>query len=197
MPQAHTKAVWCLARANQPPCVLSTRELLLLAELGHLRADDVLWRSGSNAKQPIRALLGAQRPTPKPSRPASPEPPLASGALPAFPEDAVPAETEPTAAPVSHPQGKRSTWAVAGAVAAAAIAAGLLGAGGAVVFLQWKGPEARTAIMIHTEAPSAQPARVGPVAASDPAPPQDSAAMEEVAVRKVKVLEIPPPPPGQ
>jgi hypothetical protein len=44
--QVHAKPVWHLSRGGEQPCLLSDRELLLLAELGHLRATDLLWRHG-------------------------------------------------------------------------------------------------------------------------------------------------------
>ena len=58
MAQAHSKRVWHLSRRDERPCVLSDQELLLLAELGHLRADDLLWRPGFDGYRAVRSLLG-------------------------------------------------------------------------------------------------------------------------------------------
>lgn len=186
MPQAHAKAVWCLARANEPPCVLSTRELLILAQLGRLRADDLLWRSGSNAKQSIRAMLGARKPSPA-------RPPLAAMRLPPAVAP-MPAPTQKdieasVIAPASgaEERGQGRNWALAGAITGMAIVVSLAGAG-AAIFLQSQPAEPETSIATPMEGPTVEPA-----ATSDPPPPVTT---DEVAVRKVKVLEITAPPPG-
>jgi hypothetical protein len=58
MAQANPKRVWHLSRRDEPPCVVSDQELLLLAELGHLRADDMLWRPDFNGYRTVRSFLG-------------------------------------------------------------------------------------------------------------------------------------------
>jgi len=58
MAQANPKRVWHLSRRDEPPCVVSDQELLLLAELGHLRADDMLWRPDFDSYRTVRSLLG-------------------------------------------------------------------------------------------------------------------------------------------
>jgi len=58
MAQANPKRVWHLSRRDEPPCVVSDKELLLLAELGHLRADDMLWRPDFDGYRTVRSLLG-------------------------------------------------------------------------------------------------------------------------------------------
>jgi hypothetical protein len=58
MGQAHLKPVWHLSRRDERPCVLSNQELLLLAKLGHLRADDLLWRPDFDGWKTVRSLLG-------------------------------------------------------------------------------------------------------------------------------------------
>jgi len=58
MAQANPKRVWHLSRRDEPPCVVSDQELLLLAELGHLRADDMLWRPDFDGYKTVRSLLG-------------------------------------------------------------------------------------------------------------------------------------------
>jgi len=64
MAQANPKRVWHLSRRDEPPCVVSDRELLLLAKLGHLRADDMLWRPDFDGYRTVRSLLG-DVPTPQ------------------------------------------------------------------------------------------------------------------------------------
>lgn len=58
MAQANPKRVWHLSRRDEPPCVVSNQELLLLAELGHLRADDMLWRPDFDGYRTVGSLLG-------------------------------------------------------------------------------------------------------------------------------------------
>jgi len=58
MAQANPKRVWHLSRRDELPCVVSDQELLLLAELGHLRADDMLWRPDFDGYRTVRSLLG-------------------------------------------------------------------------------------------------------------------------------------------
>jgi hypothetical protein len=65
--QAHPKPVWHLSRRDERPCTLSNRELLLLAKLGHLRADDLLWRPDFDGWRTVRSLLGHVTAPPLPS----------------------------------------------------------------------------------------------------------------------------------
>jgi hypothetical protein len=66
MGQAHSKPVWHLTRRDERPCVLSNQELLLLAKLGHLRADDLLWRPDFDGWKTVRSLLGHETAHPLP-----------------------------------------------------------------------------------------------------------------------------------
>ena len=65
MAKAHPQPVWYLSRGNERICVLSNQELLFLAELGHLRADDLVWRSDFDDWIAVRSLLGHASPLPK------------------------------------------------------------------------------------------------------------------------------------
>jgi hypothetical protein len=67
MVQAHPKSVWHLTRGGEGPCAVSDQELLLLAELGHLRADDLLGRPGFGGQRTVRSLLGRATAPPSPS----------------------------------------------------------------------------------------------------------------------------------
>jgi hypothetical protein len=58
MTQAHLKPVWQISRGDERPCLLSDRELLMLAELGHLQANDLLWRSRFEGWRTVRSLMG-------------------------------------------------------------------------------------------------------------------------------------------
>lgn len=50
---------WYLARGNERYGPLTDRELLLLAERGDLRSDDLLWRSGFNSWKSVHAASGS------------------------------------------------------------------------------------------------------------------------------------------
>ena len=65
MAKAHPQPVWYLSRGNERICVLSNQELLFLAELGHLRADDLVWRCDFDDWIAVRSLLGHASPLPK------------------------------------------------------------------------------------------------------------------------------------
>jgi uncharacterized protein DUF4339 len=62
------KPTWYLARGDKQWGPLADRELLLLAERGGLKTDDLLWRPGFDAWKPVREvcdagdLLGSQPP---------------------------------------------------------------------------------------------------------------------------------------
>ena len=68
MGQAHPKPVWHLSRRDERPCVLSNQELLLLAKLGHLRADDLLWRPDFDGWKTVRSLLGHETASERPKQ---------------------------------------------------------------------------------------------------------------------------------
>ena len=65
--QAPPQRVWHLLRKDERPCVVSEQELLVLAELGHLRADDSLWRPDFHGYRTVRSLLGHGTVPPAPS----------------------------------------------------------------------------------------------------------------------------------
>jgi hypothetical protein len=67
MAQAPPKPVWHLVRTGERPCVVSDQELLVLAELGHLRADDSLWRPDFHGYRTVRSLLRHGTVAPAPS----------------------------------------------------------------------------------------------------------------------------------
>jgi hypothetical protein len=67
MAQAPPKRVWHLLRSGERPCVVSDQELLVLAGLGHLRADDSLWRPDFHGYRTVRSLLGHGTVPPAPS----------------------------------------------------------------------------------------------------------------------------------
>ena len=208
MPQAQGKHVWCLARANEPPCVLSSRELLILAELGHLRADDLIWRSGSNAKRSIRSLLAAQKASPAPNKPLPAYQATAPAPVPAQEASIEASQVAPVTGTEAHRPHRK--WANGRTLAGLAGAAVVLAALGVAAFLQSQPVEPSKPIATRLEPQSAEPAAAASqpaapqppvatdkVATGDATPPQPSIAADEVAVRKVKVLEIPAPPPGE
>src|SRR4029079_3855901 len=47
---------WYLARGYQQWGPLADRELLLLAERGGLKTEDLLWKPGFESRQPVRAV---------------------------------------------------------------------------------------------------------------------------------------------
>ena len=70
MAQAPPKRVWHLLRAGERPCVVSDQELLVLAELGQLRADNLLWRPHFHGYRTVRSLLGHGTVAPETTAPA-------------------------------------------------------------------------------------------------------------------------------
>jgi hypothetical protein len=58
---------WHLSRGNEKHGPISDRELLLLAELGQLRGDDLLWRPGFDGWRTANSLPGVLSPPPLPS----------------------------------------------------------------------------------------------------------------------------------
>ena len=58
---------WHLSRGNEKHGPISDRELLLLAELGQLRGDDLLWRPGFDGWRVASSFPGVLSPPPLPS----------------------------------------------------------------------------------------------------------------------------------
>jgi hypothetical protein len=58
---------WHLSRGNEKHGPISDRELLLLAELGQLRDDDLLWRPGFDGWRTANSLPGVLNPPPLPN----------------------------------------------------------------------------------------------------------------------------------
>jgi hypothetical protein len=58
MAQAHLEAIWHLSRGEQHYALISDRELRLLAKLGRLHADDLLWRPGFHGWKRARFVPG-------------------------------------------------------------------------------------------------------------------------------------------
>jgi hypothetical protein len=67
-----TAASWYLLHDDRQFGPLSERELLLLAERGGLKADDLLWRSGFDEWKPVSAVCGTTAPAPLPACDAAP-----------------------------------------------------------------------------------------------------------------------------
>jgi len=67
-----TASTWYLSRGDKQYGPLGDRELLLLAERGGLKKDDLLWKPGFDTWQPVRSVcdLGAM-PASVPARPAA------------------------------------------------------------------------------------------------------------------------------
>jgi hypothetical protein len=55
---AAPKPVWHLRRGDEQPCLLSNRELLLLAKLRYLRSTDLLWRPGLKCWKTANSIPG-------------------------------------------------------------------------------------------------------------------------------------------
>ena len=62
MAQARLEAVWHLSRGKQRYALISDRELRLLAELGRVHADDLLWRPGFHGWKTARSVPGLLTP---------------------------------------------------------------------------------------------------------------------------------------
>ncbi len=97
-------AEWYLARDGQQFGPLSETELNKLVELGHLRADDLLWRDGLPDWRPAQTVLPALAPKPEPQM-APPAPPVALPLQPEPPRVAQPAPHAqyPHREPIHHP----------------------------------------------------------------------------------------------
>jgi len=63
---------WYLSRRNKPYGPLGDRELLLLAERGGLKKDDLLWKPGFDKWQPVRSVCDLEaKPTVAAAKPAA------------------------------------------------------------------------------------------------------------------------------
>lgn len=66
MVQTHPEPVWQLMRGQKLYSRISDRELRLLAELGHLKAGDLLWRPGLDGWRSAVSWPGVLTPSPRP-----------------------------------------------------------------------------------------------------------------------------------
>jgi hypothetical protein len=201
MAQAIPERVWHLSRRDERPCVVSDRELLVLAELGHLRADDMLWRPDFDGYRSVRSLLGDMS-VPRQARAAAATPP-----------GAVETTTLPTMPTTTLGSAKRRIN-MAG-VLGLLIAVALVGAG--VVIYQFlatdpQPPTQNTALGEPPSAPAEAPSPAGETAAVEPPQPNPEPATataasaastafarpkhDGVIVRTVKVVDIPAPEPS-
>ena len=71
MTQGQGSAVWHLCRDDEQTGPLSERELYMLAELGHLRPGDLLWRPGFSDWKPAESVPGLLTPPPPPPKAGS------------------------------------------------------------------------------------------------------------------------------
>jgi GYF domain 2 len=62
MAQVQPKAVWHLLRGQEKQGCISDQELLLLAELGHLKPNDLLWRPGFDGWRAANSVPGILTP---------------------------------------------------------------------------------------------------------------------------------------
>jgi hypothetical protein len=65
MVQTHPEAVWQLMREQELYSGISDRELRLLAEFGHLKVGDLLWRPGLDGWRSGISSPGVLTPPPK------------------------------------------------------------------------------------------------------------------------------------
>jgi hypothetical protein len=63
---------WYLSRGEEQHGPLTDRELLLLAERGGLKPDDLLWKPGFDGWKPVHAVCGAVAPAAAPATSAAP-----------------------------------------------------------------------------------------------------------------------------
>ena len=203
MAQVDPKRVWHLSRRDEPPCVVSDRELLLLAELGHLRADDMLWRSDFDGYRTVRSLLG-DLPASKQIRVEATRPPL--GAV-----ETTDLYTMPTTTLASTKR-RLNLVGVAGLLVVMALIAALglvllrpfetdserAPQVGAVTVPIQAAPEAQPVVAVARQ-PETEPVTAnagspsGTTAEAEPEPRGVQDEVEEVIVRTVKVLDIAAP----
>ena len=205
MAQANPKRVWHLSRRDEPPCVVSDRELLLLAKLGHLRADDMLWGPDFDGYRPVRSLLG--------DVPASKQIRVEATAFFGGAVETTDLYTMPTTT-LGSAKRRLNLLGVVGLLVGVALLAGL----GLVTYrFLATDPEPAThaaaviepvparhgsqsAASDSTAAPVQQPApqpatanAESPVGSATPAEPPQDEAKADVIVRTVKVVDIDPP----
>ena len=73
MLRAHARPVWHLMRGQKMYSRISDRELLLLAELGHLRPGDLVWRPGLGGWRSAQSVSGTLTPPPLPPAQSQPD----------------------------------------------------------------------------------------------------------------------------
>jgi hypothetical protein len=198
--QVDSKRVWHLSRRDEQPCVVSDRELLLLAELGHLRADDMLWRSDFDGYRTVRSLLG-DLPASKQIRVEATRPPL--GAV-----ETTDLYTMPTTTLASTKR-RLKLVGVAGLLVVMALIAALglvllrpfetdserAPQVGAVTVPIQAAPEAQPVVAVARQ-PETEPVTANaesPSATTAEAEPEPRDVQDEVIVRTVKVLDIAAP----
>lgn len=73
MTKAHPKTVWHLSRGDEQHALISERELRLLAELGKLQPNDLLWKPGFDGWRTVHSVPGILNPLrcPEPIRQTS------------------------------------------------------------------------------------------------------------------------------
>ena len=205
MAQANPKRVWHLSRRDEPPCVVSDQELLLLAKLGHLRADDMLWGPDFDGYRPVRSLLG-DVPASKQIRVEATPP--SGGAVETTDLYTMPTTTLGSAKRRLNPLG------VVGMLVGLALLAGLglvtyrflatdpepATHAAAVIEPVPELPASQSASSNSTATPVQQPVpqpatanAEGPFGVATPAEPQQDEAKADVIVRTVKVVDIDPP----
>ncbi len=205
MAQANPKRVWHLSRRDEPPCVVSDQELLLLAKLGHLRADDMLWGPDFNGYRPVRSLLG-DVPAAEQIRVEATRPPL--GAV-----ETTDLYTMPTTT-LGGAKRRLNLVGVVGLLVGMALLAGLglvtysflatdpepTTHAAAVIAPVPALPESQSASSNSTSTPVQQPApqpatanAESPAGSAAQAEQQQEEAKEDVIVHTVKVVDIEPP----
>ena len=199
MAQVTAKRVWHLSRPDERPCLVSDRELLLLAKLGRLRADDMLWGPDFDRYKTVRSLLG-DVPAPRQIRVEATPPP--SSAL-----ETTTLYRMPTTA-LGSAKRRLNLIGVAGLLVAVALLAEL----GLVTYrFLATDPGTTTQVAAVTEPDPAPPKSQSASADFTPAPaaatanaesrsgsashaePKQRGAQGEVPVRTVKVIDIAPP----
>lgn len=73
MLRAHARPVWHFMRGQKMYSRISDRELLLLAELGHLRPGDLVWRPGLGGWRSAQSVSGTLTPPPLPPAQSQPD----------------------------------------------------------------------------------------------------------------------------
>jgi hypothetical protein len=208
--QANPKRVWHLSRRDEAPCVVSDQELLLLAKLGHLRADDMLWGPDFDGYRPVRSLLG-DVPASKQIRVEAPPP--SGGAVPGGAVETTDLYTMPTTT-LGSAKRRLNPIRVVGLLVGMALLAGL---GFVTYSFLATDPEPTTHAAAVTEPvparlpsqsassvstptpvqqPDPQPATANAESSAGPATPAEhkqDEAKSDVIVHTVKVVDIDPP----